>query len=81
LHLPIFINIFLNKKLIIPSKFDCRFGFSDFDKLFCYEFKIRKLIDGIFLRFLYYLFIKVIFEGLCFKPENAVFEMKHTCTF
>jgi hypothetical protein len=34
-----------------------------------------------FLRFLYYLFIEVIFEGSCFELEKSVFEVKHTCTF
>jgi hypothetical protein len=34
-----------------------------------------------FLRFLYYLFIEVIFEGSCFELEKSFFEEKHTYTF
>jgi hypothetical protein len=40
-----------------------------------------KFIYGVFFRFLYYLFIEVIFEGSCFELEKLVFEVKHTCTF
>jgi hypothetical protein len=47
----------------------------------CYEFKIWKIIYGVFQRFLYYLFIKVIFEGSCFELEKLVFEVKRTGTF
>jgi hypothetical protein len=36
---------------------------------------------NILLRFLYYLFIEVIFEGSCFELEKSIFEMKHTCAF
>jgi hypothetical protein len=50
-------------------------------RFFCYEFKIWKFIHGVFLRFLYYLFTKVIFEGSCFELEKSVLEVKHTCTF
>jgi hypothetical protein len=33
------------------------------------------------LKFLYYLFILVNFEGSCFELEKLVFEVKHTSTF
>jgi hypothetical protein len=68
-----FINIFFNQKLKIPSKFDSILGFSDFDKIFCYEFKTWKVIYGFFQRFLYYLFIEVIFEGSCFELKKVNF--------
>jgi hypothetical protein len=38
-------------------------------------------LDPIFLRFLYYLFIEVIFEESCFELEKSNFEVKHTCAF
>jgi hypothetical protein len=34
LHSLVFINIFLNQNLEIPSKFDFRLGFIDFDKIY-----------------------------------------------
>jgi hypothetical protein len=80
---------FETKKLKIPSKFDFRFGFSDFDKIFfAMSSKYGKLFMVFFLRFLYCLFIEVIFDGSCLKKnmthqklEKSVFEVKHTWTF
>jgi hypothetical protein len=42
----------------------------------CYEFKIWKLIYGVFERLLYYLFIEVIFEESCFELEKSIFGKK-----
>jgi hypothetical protein len=47
-------------------------------RFFYYEFKIWKVIYGVFKRFLYYLFIEVIYEGSCFELEMSIFEVKHT---
>jgi hypothetical protein len=30
------------------------------------------------LRFIYYLFIEVIFEGSCFELQKSFFDLKHT---
>jgi hypothetical protein len=35
----------------------------------------------VFFLKLYFLLIKVIFQGSYFEPEKSVFEVKHTCTF
>ena len=49
LYSPIFISKFCNQNLKIPSKFDFRLGFNDFNKIFfCYEFKIWNFIFGLF---------------------------------
>jgi hypothetical protein len=49
LHSPIFINIFLNQKLKIPSKFDFRLEFSDFDKIFLLRFQNMEMYLWCFL--------------------------------
>jgi hypothetical protein len=63
------LNLILDWDLVIQTRF------------FCHEFKIGKFVYGVFLRFLYYLFIEIIFERSCFEPEKSIFEVKHTCTF
>jgi hypothetical protein len=68
--------------LKIPSKFDFRLGFSDFDKVFfAMSSKYGNLFMVFFIDFLYYLLIEVIFEGSSFELEKLVFEVKYTCTF
>jgi hypothetical protein len=55
------LNLILDWNVVISTRF------------FCYEFKIWKFIYGVFLRFLYYLFIEVIFEGSCFELGKISF--------
>jgi hypothetical protein len=75
-------NTLWNQRLKIPSKFDFRLEFSDFDKIsFAMNSKYGDVFMVIFNDFLYYLFIEIIFEGSFFELEKSVFEVKHTCTF
>jgi hypothetical protein len=48
LHLPIFVKIFQNQKLKIPSKLDFKLEFTDFDKNF---FAMNSKYGNIFIVF------------------------------
>jgi hypothetical protein len=64
---------FETKKLEIPSKFDFRLRFSDFDKMFLVMNSKYGNLNMDFLKILYYSFIKVIFKGSCFELEKLGF--------
>jgi hypothetical protein len=62
LHSSTFINKFWIQQLKIPSKFDFQLGTSDiYMNFFAMSLKCENLFMVFFYKFLYFLFIKVIF--------------------
>ena len=76
-----YLLIFLKPKIKNSFQILFQIEISDFNKIFCYEFKLWKCILGVLKRLLYFLFIEVIFEGSCFELDKSVFDVKHTYTF